>query len=171
MVADEDLACFVFAALADEPSRTLRNEPHTKELYPRHQALQARREHPLQVPRLVAQRAKADPGGDDAAQVPQRIIDGGDGAAVSRVGDLGDEQRTRAIGDVGTEAHDETTNEVHGVTTCSVALLREALQQGAENYKDAAQSCAALSTESVGNVWSEEEDEEAAETGHGAKDA
>jgi hypothetical protein len=51
-----------------------------------------------------------------------------------------------------------------------VTLLRKALHKGADNNDDTANSCAFLSTESVGDIWSEKENKETSETGHGAKD-
>jgi hypothetical protein len=51
-----------------------------------------------------------------------------------------------------------------------VTSLRKALHEGSDYDDDATDCCAFLSTETVGDVGGEEEDEETTETGHGAED-
>jgi len=51
-----------------------------------------------------------------------------------------------------------------------VALLRKTLHKSADNDDNTTNSCAFLSTQSIGDIWSEEKDKETSEAGHGAKD-
>jgi hypothetical protein len=53
--------------------------------------------------------AERGPGGDDGAEVPKCVVEGGQLAAVAGVGDLSNEQRARAVGDVAAEANEEST--------------------------------------------------------------
>jgi hypothetical protein len=89
---------------------------------------------------------------------------------MSWVGDFGDEKWASGVGDVGSAAHDESTSEVQGIPSCSVALLGEALHQGTDDDNGTSDSGAFLSTKPVGDVGSEEEDEKSSEAGHGPKD-
>ena len=54
------------------------------------------------------ERAERGPGGDDGAEVPKRVVEGGQLATVAWVGDFSNEQRTGAVGDVAAEANEES---------------------------------------------------------------
>jgi hypothetical protein len=84
------------------------------------------------------------------------------------MGDLGDEKRAGRVGNVRATAHDESADEVQRDASRSVTLLRKALHKGSNNNDNAANSCAFLSAQPVGDIWSEEEDKETSETGHKA---
>ena len=53
------------------------------------------------------ERAERGPGGDDSAEVPKCVVEGGQLAAMAGVGDLGNEQRACTVGDVAAEANEE----------------------------------------------------------------
>ena len=54
------------------------------------------------------ERAERGPGGDDGAEVPKRVVEGGQLTAVAWVGDLRNEQRAGSVGDVAAEANEES---------------------------------------------------------------
>jgi hypothetical protein len=60
------------------------------------------------VTRERGERAERGPGGDDSAEVPKCVVEGGQLAAMAGVGDLSNEQRARAVGDVAAEANEES---------------------------------------------------------------
>jgi len=170
VILDQDLASLLLTTLTNQPSRAFRHDEDSKKLDTRHEALQSSRQNPLQSTSLVSQRTKADPRRNDASKIPQGIVNGRDLASVSRMRNLGDEKRASRVGDVGAAAHDESTDEVQSIAFGTVASLRKALHECSDYDNDAAHCCAFLATETVGDVGGEEEDEETAETGHGAED-
>lgn len=87
------------------------------------------------------------------------------------MGNLGDEQGACAVRDVGAKAHDEATDEIHGITVDMGRLRGKSLEKRTEDNKDAAGGCTLLATESIGNVWGKEEDKEAAQSGNGTEDS
>lgn len=90
--------------------------------------------------------SEGKPGGDDGADVPGGVVDGGEGGTVLGVGQLGNEKWRGTVGDGDTETEEEAGSDEHP------EVDGDGLQDNSDHHDDAANEDTHPTSKTVGNV-------------------
>ena len=153
VVVSENLESLLVLALGDQVTGRLRDEPDGNHLEDGRNGLTDRRDTPC--PAVVdLEGAVGQPGGNDTAEVPRAVVDGGVDGTVLGVNQLGDEQRSGTVGNGDTKTDEETSGNKH------LDVVTDGLENDTGDHDAATGDDTNTTAEAVGDVRSDSEGDE-----------